>query len=179
MEGNDMNKKQTADVELQATADGIRKEYGRGTPGSFMVGHQKVGGRKPGSPNKRTKLALEICQELNFHPAAFLATIALTGLMPNPDGTTTPVTTEDRLKASLGLAPFVMPRLQATQLTGKDDGAIAAVNFDFTQLLQNPEAVEAMQKLALAMAAVPDEPAPSISGPDEATRLLPAGDDSV
>src|ERR1035438_632156 len=76
----------------------------------FKVGHPRLGGRRPGSQNKRTKLALEICEELNFHPAAFLATIALTGLMPNPDGSTTPVTTDDRLRAVTALAPFVTPK---------------------------------------------------------------------
>jgi hypothetical protein len=87
---------------------------------------RKRGGRKVGSPNKRTRHALEICEELDFHPAAFLATIAMTGLMPNADGTSTPVSTEERLKAGVALCPFIMPRLQATQtqITGKDEGPI-------------------------------------------------------
>ena len=117
--------------------------------GVFQTGHARVGGRKKGSPTKRTKLALEICQELDFHPAAFLATIAMTGLMPNPDGTTTAVTPDDRLRAATALAPFVMPRLQATQVTGKDDGPVAVAMLDVTAILANPELAAAAQELAL------------------------------
>jgi hypothetical protein len=105
-------------------------------------------------------LALEICEELSFHPAAFLATIALTGLMPNPDGTTTKVTAEERLKAALGLAPFVMPRLQATQVTGKNDGPIATASLDISTLLADPALVEQAQELALAMAEADRNPEP-------------------
>ena len=118
--------------------------------GVFQTGHARVGGRKKGSPTKRTKLALEICQELDFHPAAFLATIAMTGLMPNPDGTTTAVTPDDRLRAATALAPFVMPRLQATQVTGKDDGPVQVERtLDVSAILANPQLAAAAQELAL------------------------------
>jgi hypothetical protein len=120
------------------------------TEGTFKPGHGRVGGRRKGSPTKRTKLALEICEELDFHPAAFLATIALTGLMPNPDGTTTPVSTDDRLRAATALAPFVMPRLQATQVTGKDNGPVQVERIlDVSAILANPALAAAAQELAL------------------------------
>ena len=165
-----MNTKQTEQSELQAAADGLRKTYGQpGAGPGFKIGHPRVGGRKPGSQNKRTKMALEICQELNFHPAAFLATIALTGLMPNPDGTATPVTTDDRLRAALGLAPFVMPKLAQTTLSGNDGGPIEVDNsgFDIRMIMADESLLEAAQKLALAMSA--PKPAP-------VQRILPPGD---
>jgi hypothetical protein len=115
----------------------------------FKPGHARVGGRKKGSPTKRTKLALEICEAMDFHPAAFLATIAMTGLMPNADGTTTPVTPDDRLRAATALAPFVMPKLQATQVTGRDDGPVAVAALDVTAILANPQLAAAAQELAL------------------------------
>ena len=138
------------------------------------AGHPRFGGRKPGSQNKRTKQALEICEALDFHPAAFLATIALTGQMPNPDGTTTPVSTEDRIRAATSLAPFVMPRLQATQVTGKDEGpvAVAAGAFDLTPFLQDAATVEVLQNIALAMAEQE-----AARDPDPAPKLLPPGSD--
>lgn len=119
--------------------------------GVFQTGHARVGGRKRGSPTKRTKLALEICEAMDFHPAAFLATIAMTGLMPNADGTTTPVGTDDRLRAATALAPFVMPKLQATQVTGKDDGPIETATLDVSAILANPELAKAAQEIALMM----------------------------
>jgi hypothetical protein len=161
----------TADIAaMNTTADGLKKPYGQPvTAGAFKIGHPRVGGRKPGSPNRRTKQALEICEELSFHPAAFLATIALTGLMPNPDGSTTPVTTDDRLRAATALAPFVMPRLQATQVTGKDDGPLAVATLDMSRILADPALVEQAQNIALALADADRCPAP-------AQRVLPPGD---
>ena len=41
-------------------------------------------------------------------------------------------TTDERLKAATTLAPFVMPRLQATQLTGKDERALEVAALEIT-----------------------------------------------
>jgi hypothetical protein len=96
--------------------------------------------------------AIEICEALNFHPAAFLATIALTGSMPNPDGSSTPVSPDDRIRAATSLAPFVMPRLQATQMMGgANDGPIEMAPTDLDLIWSSPEAVELAQKLALSL----------------------------
>ncbi len=166
--------KKTADPELQAMVDGLKKSYGQG-PGTpalgpgFRPGHLRVGGRKPGSQNKRTRQAIEICEAMDFHPAAFLATIALTGQMPNPDGTSTPVSTEDRLRAVTALAPFVMPRLQATQVSGNPDSPLAVdTGFDINMLLADSTSVELMQSLALRMAGYSDVVRP--------LKQLPAGE---
>lgn len=126
----------------------------------------KTGGRKPGSLNRRTRQAIEICEALDFHPAAFLATIALTGQMPNPDGTTTPVAPEERTRAAIALAPFVMPKLQATstQISNPDGGPVEVL--DWTSILANPEMAEAAEKLALAAAMVPD-PEHALPAPED------------
>ena len=157
-----MSKKKIADPELQAMVDGLKKSYGQrpGTPAmgpGFRPGHSKLGGRKPGSQNKRTRQAIEICEAMDFHPAAFLATIALTGQMPNPDGTSTPVSTEDRLRAVTALAPFVMPRLQATQVSGNPDSPLAVdTGFDINVLMGDSASVELIQALALRAAGYSD-----------------------
>ena len=140
----------TADL---ATMGGLRKP--------------RFGGRKPGSLNKRTRQAVEICEAMNFHPAAFLATIAMTGLMPNPDGSTTAVTTDDRIKAATALAPFVMPRLQATQVTGKDEGPVSTATLDINKLLADPIALEAAQALSIRL---------SMGERDPDQVALPVGD---
>lgn len=128
---------------------------------------RRRGGRQVGSPNKRTRQALEICEQLDFHPAAFLTVIAMTGLMPNADGTSTPVSPDERLKAAVALCPFVMPRLQATQtqITGKDEGPVQVL--DLSKILADPELCRQAQSLALAMCEVgeaPKLPAPIYSG---------------
>lgn len=121
----------------------------RPNPGAFGKGHRRFGGRRPGSMNKRTREAIEICLQHNFHPAAFLAAIAKTGMMPNPDGTTTPVSSEDRIRASVALCPYVMPKLQnVQQVVHKADPEDAVI--DVNRLMESPELVAAAQALALA-----------------------------
>lgn len=123
----------------------------RGNP--FQPGHPKFGGRKKGSPVKRTKEAREIADALGFHPVEFLARVATTGKIPNPDGTETPVSPQDRLDAAKAIAPYIVPKLQATTLTGKDDGPIEVDTFDMATLLKDPEAAKAAQALALKLVA--------------------------
>jgi len=148
-----MDKDTTKDTELLATIDGLQKTYGPDIPTvGFSPRKGRFGGRVKGSQNKRTKQALEICERLRFHPAAFLATVALTGLMPNPDGSTTPVSPEDRLRAATALAPFVMPRLQATQISGDQDAPIAVERaIDMKRILADPVGLRLMQDLSLHM----------------------------
>jgi hypothetical protein len=166
-----MKKDSIKNVQVQVPTDGLKQLV---TRNRFPVGHPKYAGagRVPGSTNRRTKQALEICETLNFHPAAFLATIALTGLMPNPDGSTISVTTEDRLKAATALCPFVMPRLLASQVTTTDDPVERAI--DISPLLNDPHLVDIAQQLALAMvdANTADTPAPP--APQDAPPADPA-----
>lgn len=168
-----MSKDKIAKSELQVTVDSLKTAYqprvGSSLGPGFHPGHKKFGGRVRGSQNKRTKLALEICQELNFHSAAFLATCALTGQMPNPDGSSVPISTEDRLRAATALAPFCMPKLQATQLSGNPDAPLAVDSgFDINVLLADPAAVEAAQTLALKLEGCQE--------PTQRPKQLPAGD---
>lgn len=140
-----------------------------GQPGAAMVpSRPRYGGRKPGSPNKRTRQAIEICEAYDFHPVATLIAVITTGRLPNSDGTFAEVDTAGRMDALKALCPYVMPRLQATQVTGKDDGPVAVANFDVAQLMANPDAVKAAQDLALMLVGA-DRPAPG-------QRVLPPGD---
>src|SRR5262249_9677832 len=117
----------------------------------YQLGHPRLGGRKPGSLNRRTRLAIEICEQMGFHPAAFLATIAYTGFMPNADGSTTPVTPDDRLKAATALAPFVMPKLATTQTEVTRGDGDRCEPIDVTPLLENEDLAAHAQELALGL----------------------------
>jgi len=154
------SKSKSVDAELLATADGLKRTYSQGTPASapgfFRPGHKRFGGRTKGSQNRRTKQAIEIVEAMGFHPASFLAACALTGLMPNPDGSTTPISTEDRLRAATALAPFCMPRLMATQLSGNPDAPIAVDGLDMNKLLEDSDSIALVQALALRMAGYSD-----------------------
>jgi hypothetical protein len=127
---------------------------------AFHKGHPKYGGRKKGSPIKRTAEAREIAESLGFHPVHFLATIAYFGVMPNADGTETAVDTATRMDAAKSVIKYLVPALLATQITGKNEGPLEVAAFDMTQLMMNPAAVEAAQQLALAMVEMKTLPAP-------------------
>ena len=174
-----MSKKKTAtaDPELQAMVDGLKKSYDQrpGTPAlgpGFRPGHLRFGGRKHGSLNKRTRQAVEICESYDFHPASLLITIILTGKLPNPDGTTVDIDAAGRLDALKALCPYVMPRLQANSVavSGPDEGPIelARVNTELERAMSTPGGVEIIQRAALLMAAQDAPPAP--------TGILPPGD---
>jgi len=118
----------------------------------FQPGHPKYGGRKKGTPIKRTKKGIEIAEAMGFHPVEFLAHVAQHGTMPNPDGTFSPVTTEMRLDAAKSVAPYVAPRLTAAQVTGVDEGPIQTQQVPTEAILQNPALADSLSELALIMA---------------------------
>jgi hypothetical protein len=172
-----MSKKKTADPGLDAVVDGLKESYGQGlgvpAPGPrFRPGHVRYGGRKPGTLNKRTRLAVEICESYDFHPCAMLVTVILTGKLPNPDGTFAEVDTAGRLDALKAICPFVMPRLQAsaTQISGPNDGPIelARANTELERAMASPGGVEIIQRAALLLSGQPDAPPARICpGPDD------------
>lgn len=89
----------------------------------------------------------------------------MTGLMPNPDGSTTPVTTDERIRAATALSPFVMPRLQSTQMMGADGGPIATATLNMNALLADAETLELAQALSIKL---------SLGGRDPEQAALPA-----
>jgi hypothetical protein len=166
------NKNKIADTEsLAMMVNGLKR-----TPG-----HLKFGGRVKGSLNKRTRQAIEICEAMDFHPAALLATVVLTGKLPNPDGTTVEIDATGRMDALKALCPYVMPRLQATQVTGKDDGPVelARATTELERAMATPGGVEIIQRAALLIAGQPDTlPAPAPDdGAKPPARLCPGPDD--
>jgi hypothetical protein len=65
-----------------------------------------------------------------------------------------PVSHETKIEICKALANFFYPRLNAIQVTGKDEKPVelARATFEMERVLSTPEGVEAAQKLALLMA---------------------------
>lgn len=124
----------------------------------FQKGHAFAGGRKSGVPQRRYKTALEVAEKMGFHPVQFLATVALTGRIPNPDGSFTVVTSAERLDAAKAVVPYVLPKLSQQQVTNAKGGPVEVAVLDVNKLLSDPEAARAAQDLALRIAAQDDDP---------------------
>jgi predicted RecB family endonuclease len=140
----------------------------------FQPGHLRVGGR-----TKRTAAAARsLADELGVDPLAYLLNLlavdATEELEFAADGTERrvklPVSRELKIDISKSLAGFFYPKLNAQQITGPNEGPIevARANTELERALATPEGVEAVQKLALLMAAQDAPPAP--------TGILPPGD---
>jgi hypothetical protein len=122
----------------------------------FQPGHPRYGGRKKGTPNKRTLLARDIAEKLKFDPIEVAVQVVVHGLMPTTqkDGSVVlvPVGVDERLKMLRDLTQYIQPKLTSVQVTGKDDGPVQVASLDVAQILMNPELADAAQKLALQMA---------------------------
>ena len=137
--------------EIEQVVQVLPPEQPKRKPGNpFKPGHPRYGGRQKG-PIKRSREAQEIVEKMGFCPVEFLATIAQRGVMVNPDGTETTVAADMRLDAAKAVAPYVRPKLSATQVTGRDGTPLAVVGFDMSKLMADPDMVEAAQLLALRM----------------------------
>jgi hypothetical protein len=122
--------------------------------GTFRPGHPRFGGRKKGSENKRTREVREILERLNWHPVEFLATVAMTGQMPNPDGSFTPVDAIERLGAAKAIAPFCAPKLQAVdaQVNTDTDAPRPTYVLPTSAILSDPIMTDRFNELAMWIA---------------------------
>lgn len=119
--------------------------------------------RPPAGWNAREQA--ELC---GFNPLAIMITALRTGRTPDmpipvsraKDGSVIPAHIEpgfvldkqDWLLAMRDLFQYMVPKLSAVQVTGKDGGPVANTVLDVTQLMANPQLAEAAQLLALGMA---------------------------
>jgi hypothetical protein len=135
---------------------------------AFKSGHPRLGGRRPGSLNKRTRRAIEICEAYDFHPAAVLIAVIQTGKLPNPDGSFAEVDIAGRMDALKTLCPYVMPRLQATQHSNDPEAPITPFA-EFSWVMQDETLVAMCQDLALAMVDAEKLTLPRPDGPSDPT----------
>jgi hypothetical protein len=136
------------------------------------AGHPKWGGRRPGTLNKRTRYAHEVAEKMRVDPVAYLLSIinqeATQEVIINPqtgeailDPATgqpkrrwVPVTRDQRIDAAKALLGYLYPKLQAVQVTGKDEEPLQVEMsaLSVTQILSDPALADAAQKMALMLA---------------------------
>ncbi len=120
----------------------------------FLPGHKRFGGRKANVPTKK-QMAADICTQVGLSPIAWMAMAVKTGFAPTPDGKTgtEKISQSDRCRMAENLASFCHARISATQITGKDDGALAlnVSTLDVTKLMESSELSQAAQRLAIAL----------------------------
>ena len=141
--------------------------------GIFQIGHPRVGGRPSGAISGRRKRAQEAMEALAIKLKRDVEDIdPLLGLLKIGSNTALPETV--RMEAMALCLPFVYPRLQSQQveLSGPNEGPVNVVDFS----VLSPQAIEAAQKLAIAMAssAPAQLPAPSVESrpaPDPTIEL--------
>jgi hypothetical protein len=120
----------------------------------FEIGHPRYGGKRRNS----TQQVRDLCADMDVDPMRFMLSLI-------KDGITTQVVMENGKKKKIeviadlatrtDLAKFVSrfmyPTLTATQVSGQDGGPIETQSLNITALLQNPDDVEAVQRLALRL----------------------------
>lgn len=150
-------------------------EVVKGTPGfRFPVGHPRYAGRQ-----KRTAAqARALADQLGIDPLDYMLRLLTVDVVEEveiaADGTErkikVPVSHETKIEICKALANFFYPRLNATQVTGRDEGPIelARANTELERAMSTSEGVEIIQRAALLIAGQPDAlPAPAIHAPDD------------
>ena len=121
----------------------------------FHEGHPRFGGRK-----KRTAAqARALADEMGVDPLEFMLgllksdvidqTVIENGKQKKVKAT---VPLDVRLDAAKTIIGYMYPRLNATQVTGADDGPVELATLDFTPILANPELSLAAQEIAMQLA---------------------------
>lgn len=129
--------------------------------------------------------AREVAELCGFNPLPVMIDVIMTGKMPampipnphpeNGEGPTImvahDVSIEERVKTLRDCMRYLYPTLSATQITGKDGGAIEIATLDVTQLMGDPKLAAAAQALSLAVTQqqmqLPAAPTPAPQEPDE------------
>jgi hypothetical protein len=124
--------------------------------GRFVRGHKRV---HPGGRERRrfsTWNTRHILEEYGVHPIALMVEAVLTGFLPPRIGEDPkkrePISNEERMRTLRDLASYAVPKLVATQITGKDEGPVQVATLDIAALMSDPKQAEAAQLIALALA---------------------------
>jgi hypothetical protein len=130
-----------------------KEDVARVKGGRFAPGHKRLGGRRPGARNKFTWSARQAAQEAGFDPVALAMRVILQGKLPPIKGQAEEkVGMEGRLAMLKEIMQYMLPKLSATQITGKDEGPVAIATLDVTRLMEDSEMLEAAQRIALGLA---------------------------
>jgi hypothetical protein len=121
--------------------------------GVFQPGHLRVGGRK-----KRTAAqARALADELGVDPLSYLLTLLASEVMEEaeigPNGKVkhvkVPVPTSLKVDISKSILGHFYPKLNATQVTGNDDGPIGLATLDLTPILSDAALAHAVQEAVI------------------------------
>ena len=121
----------------------------------FPSGHPRFGGKKKRSAAQARALA----DELGVDPLSYLLTLLASDVMEEaeigPNGkvkrVNVPVPTSLKVDISKSILGHFYPKLNATTVTGADDGPIALATLDLTPILANPELARAAQEIAMQL----------------------------
>lgn len=140
----------------------------------FPEGHPRFGGKK----RNTAAAARAMAEEMGVDPLGFMLAIINSDVIEQTvivDGkkkrVEVAIPLDTRLDAAKTVVNYLYPRLNAQTASGPADGPIETVTFDITKLIQDPDAVEAAQRLALLI--VDQDKALT---PAPAQRVLPPGD---
>jgi hypothetical protein len=136
------------------------------------------GGRPRGSISKKRLQAQDILSQLEAELGREVN--PLEGLLRIGSDTKQPLSI--RVQCMTEALPYLYPKLQSQAVAVTHDESPVNNTVDMTVLLSTPDAVEAVQKLALLMA-VPDNPPvdtmAQICGPDDSPRPMEQSADDI
>jgi hypothetical protein len=134
----------------------------------FQPGHSRFGGKR----RNITHAVRAMAEEMGVDPVRFMLRLIKNDTYMETqivDGKKKKVEVVVPLEVRADLAKYVArfcyPVLTASQITGADEGPVEVAAFSITDLMLNPAACEAAQKLALAMAETKQLPAAATEGP--------------
>jgi hypothetical protein len=117
----------------------------------FEKGHEKIGGRKLGRPKgavgRRTQLARDLVEKLNFDPLEALLKLARNRRY----------SVELRAGWMRDCLPFIHAKLSTTFISGKVDTTSTVTHQLLESAWKDPELAAAMQTLSLALSAPREE----------------------
>lgn len=99
---------------------------------AFKPGHKKLGGRKPGTPNKKSQAVQDILEAALGKSVPEAVCELLDDLKP-----------KDRVQALLELMSYVYPKRKAIELSGRDGGPL-----DVYLMMSPEERARRMRELA-------------------------------
>ena len=140
-----------SESEEQKTPTGIAQR----NAGQFQPGHPRYGGRKRTASQVRA-----MAEKAGVEPMEYMLNLltvdAVEEVQIDARGkerrVKVPIGHETKIDICKALLNFFHPRLNATQITGANDGPVELAALDLTPILRNPELARAAQDIALALA---------------------------
>jgi hypothetical protein len=144
--------------------------------GLFQPGHARYGGRKRTASQVRA-----MAEKAGIEPMEYMLKLLTVDVVEEVKidakgkerRVKVPVGHELKIDICKALLNFFHPRLNATQITGANEGPVELATLDLTPILANPELARAAQEIALALAeqeaaqcALPAPPAPGLLSRD-------------